>query len=211
MIHYKNLSLRNLSEVYEGCLYVEAWKPIKGYEKLYEVSSFGRIKSLARTYINSDGRRYSRSARIIKQQDDCKRGYLKVRLYKNNIATCLSVHRLVAVAFIPNPKKLPEVNHKFGVKKDNRVSELNWSTSSDNQQHAYDILDRNRPMLGKFGKNHHTSIKINQYDLAGKFIRSWDGINDIMRAGIASAGSVIRCLKGRSKSNQCKGFKWQYA
>lgn len=211
MEHWKNLSLENLSEVHEGILYVEEWRPVVGYEGLYECSSFGRIKSLSLKYIDANGRKHNKQERIIRQQDDFKRGYLKVRIYKDAIARTHSVHRLIATAFIPNPKKLREVNHRFGIKKDNRVSELNWSTSSDNQQHAYDVLNRNKPLLGKFGKNHHTSIKINQYDLSGNLIKTWDSINDIERAGIGTAKTIIRCLKGRSKSNQSKGFKWEYA
>lgn len=211
MEHWQNLSLENLSEIYEGILYVEEWEPIIGYEGLYNVSTFGRIKSLFNERIDTKGRRHIKYERIIKPQDDCKRGYLKVRIYKNGIGSCFSIHRLVANAFIPNPSILPEVNHKWGIKTDNRVSELEWSTSGDNQQHAYDVLNRNKPLLGKFGKDHHTSIKINQYDLNNIFIKTWDSINDIQRAGIGNAQTIIRCLKGRSKSNQSKGYKWEYA
>lgn len=211
MEHWQNISLDNLSQIYEGILYIEEWECINGYEGLYEVSSFGRIKSLPHKYIDTKGRNYRKKERIIRPQNDCKRGYLKVRIYKNGVGSSFSIHRLVAIAFIPNPASLPEVNHKWGVKIDNRVSELEWSTSSDNQQHAYDVLNRNKPLLGKFGKDHHTSIRINQYDLNSSFIKTWDSINDVQRAGIANAQTIIRCLKGRSKSNQAKGYKWEYA
>lgn len=211
MEHWRDLSLEVLSEIHEGILYIEEWSPIVGYEGLYEVSSFGRIKSLFHKYTDTKERNFCKKERIIRPQNDCKRGYLKVRIYKDGVGSSFSIHRLVAVAFIPNPDDLPEVNHKWGIKTDNRVSELEWSTSSDNQQHAYDVLNRNKPLLGKFGKDHHTSIKVNQYDLNGAYIKTWDSVKDIERAGIGSVGTIIRCLKGRSKSNQSKGYKWEYA
>lgn len=209
MEHWKNLSPENIVEEFEGVTYVEEWKPVVGYEGLYEISSFGRVKSCKRNFRGRGGKMYNRKGIVRKQFDDCKRGYLKIILHKDGTPTSFSVHRLVAMAFIGNKENLPEVNHVLGLKKDNRVHRLIWSTSSDNQQHAYDVLHRVKPMLGKFGKNHHTSKPINQYSLEGKFIKRWDSIIEVERGGISFASNVGYCLRtGRGSAG---GYMWSYA
>lgn len=105
----------------------EIWRDVIGYENLYQVSNFGRVKSfkqgkpaILKGYINDNG-------------------YFIVMLCKDGKAKHFRVHVLVATAFIPNPDKKPEVNHRFGKKKDNRVPNLEWTTHSENLQHAHDI------------------------------------------------------------------------
>lgn len=103
----------------------EEWRPVKGYEGLYEVSNMGRVKSL----------HYGKS-RILKQITNTN-GYMAVDLHKDGTRSPKRVHRLVATAFIPNPHNKPEVNHKDGNKKNNTVDNLEWCTSSYNTKHAY--------------------------------------------------------------------------
>ena len=100
---------------------MEEWKAIAGYEGLYEVSNLGRIKSLSRI----DSRGYKRNEKILKLNKDSG-GYLKVSLYKNGKPKQYNVHRLVAIAFIPNPDNLPEVNHKDENRINNYVDNLEW-------------------------------------------------------------------------------------
>lgn len=102
----------------------EEWKPIKGYEGLYEVSNMGRVKSL------------HRSQGIILKQGTFH-GYMKVGLHKNGTRSTKKVHRLVATAFIRNPNNYEFVNHKDGNKKNNTVDNLEWCTRSYNMRHAY--------------------------------------------------------------------------
>ena len=105
----------------------EIWRGIEGYGGLYEISNLGRVKSLWR-----------KEARILRPK--IYRGYSNVVLSKGHAGKRhWSVHVLVAQAFIPNPDDKPEVNHLKGRKSDNRVSELEWATSSENKRHAWRI------------------------------------------------------------------------
>lgn len=100
---------------------IEEWRPIEGYEGLYEVSSYGRVRSLDRY----DERNCFREGRILKLYTR-KGGYLFVQLHLNGKGKNYLVHRLVAIAFIPNPDNLPEVNHLDEDKTNNRVENLEF-------------------------------------------------------------------------------------
>lgn len=106
----------------------EIWRPVVGYEGLYEVSSYGRVRSLDRY----DSRNRFCKGRILKLNDD-GRGYLSVQLCSNNKIKKFLVHRVVAQAFISNPDNLPEVNHLDEDKTNNRVDNLEFCN------HKYNI------------------------------------------------------------------------
>lgn len=106
---------------------MEFWKDIRGYEGIYQISNLGKIKSLHRDCTKG---------RILNPAKN-NRGYLRLGLSGNGKVRYDSVHRLVAEAFIPNPKNLPEVNHIDGNKLNNRVENLEWVTKGENQVHAY--------------------------------------------------------------------------
>ena len=118
----------------------EIWKPIKGYEGLYEVSNKGRIKSLKR-YTNSKNEfgniKQNHNEKILKN-NTMKTGYVMTTLYKEGKPKSFFIHRLVAEAFLENPYLLPQVNHIDGNKSNNYVSNLEYVTNSENQKHAYD-------------------------------------------------------------------------
>ena len=117
----------------------EIWKPIPKYEKYYQVSNLGRVKSLERDaiYRRDSNRTYYKKERIINQHVD-RKGYLKVKLYNGAAkGETIGVHRLVAKAFIQNIHNLSQVNHINGVKSDNFVENLEWVTHRYNVQHAY--------------------------------------------------------------------------
>lgn len=99
----------------------EIWKPVVGYEGLYEVSSYGRVRSLDRY----DSKNHFCKGRILRLQT-AGRGYLSVDLSSNGKTKRFLVHRLVAEAFIPNPYNLPEVNHLDEDKTNNRVDNLEF-------------------------------------------------------------------------------------
>ena len=104
----------------------EIWKWIFGYEGLYQVSNFGRVKSF-------NGR--WGSVQILKPVLQ-KNGYLTVSLCKNGKLKTVKIHRLVAETFLTNSDNLPEVNHKDGNKLNNCVENLEWCTGKENVQHA---------------------------------------------------------------------------
>lgn len=113
----------------------EIWKDIKRYEGQYQVSNFGRIKSLDRfiTQLNNGKlitRRYP--GKMFNLKPENKTGYVPAVLTKHNIAKYYLVHRLVAEAFIPNPDNLPQVNHKDENTSNNCVDNLEWCTNSYN-------------------------------------------------------------------------------
>lgn len=115
----------------------EVWKDIEGYEGLYQVSTCGNIKSLAKPRKNGNGRSYIQKEKLLKQSFTTT-GYKKVELYKDGKRKSFKVHRLVAIAFIPNPDNKPEVNHIDGNKINNNIDNLEWVTSSENSIHAYE-------------------------------------------------------------------------
>lgn len=130
-----------------SCKYMEEWRDVVGYEGLYQVSSYGRVKSLH--YVGGKftrycphcgrGRKYPPGERILKSYV-CKgigRVYPTVRLSKDGITKNYSIHRLVAIAFLPQSPDKPDVNHKDGDKLNPRLENLEWVTTSENLRHAF--------------------------------------------------------------------------
>jgi len=178
----------------------EIWKDIKDYEGLYQTSNLGRIKSL--NY---------KKGRILKQRKNAK-GYMTVCLCKNGIKKLCFVHRLVAEAFVPNPKNKPEVNHKWGIKTDNRASELEWNTRSENELHAYRMgltkpSQKQKEAVRQYCKNNY-SKKVFQYDLQGNFIKEWASAVEAATQLHINRGNISCCCRNERKT--AGGFKWKY-
>ena len=121
---------------------MEIWKDIKGYEGLYQVSNYGRVKS-CNTAIKRE--------RILKPQQSSNGWYRAVCLSKNSKIKQSSIHRLVAEAFIPNPKNYPLVMHKDNNGLNNNVSNLQWGTHKMNNIQPV-IEGRAANQYGKYGK-----------------------------------------------------------
>ena len=173
----------------------EVWVYINGFEDYYMVSNYGRVKSL---YHN-----------IILRPCRNKKGYLMVRLYnKNQKPRLISVHRLVAIAFLPNPNMLNTVDHIKEVDKyecDNRLFNLRWMKGVDNTRRA---IKRGTFNLCKKGSNNHNAKPVIQYDKDMKFIKQWYSIADIERELGYDHRGICQCLKGNCKT--IYGYIWRY-
>jgi hypothetical protein len=175
----------------------EIWKDIKGYEGLYQVSNFGNIRN--------------KRTNKIKIPYKCKNGYMYVSLYKNNKSKNKLIHRLVAETFFKNKNNYTDVNHIDGNKLNNKIENLEFCTRSYNLKEAYRLKLREPVylMLNKKDELCPNSKKINQYDLNGKFIKTWGSQLEIERQlGICHTNISNCCLKKENKS--IKGFQWRF-
>jgi hypothetical protein len=137
MEYYKNLDLADI--IYldeEGNQKTEQWRDVIGYEGLYQVSDLGRVKSLRKKVKSKQNSFCYKRERILKQY--FYKGYLRACLTHACKKETLSIHRLVAIAFIPNPENKNSVNHKNTTKNDNFISNLEWNTQKENVNHAYE-------------------------------------------------------------------------
>ena len=131
---------------------MEIWKTIKDFEN-YEVSSYGSVRRKSCKVIYSNGTINNYKEKYLKQETTRDK-YNRVTLSQNNIQKRYQVHRLVAEYFLDNTLNKPCVNHKDGDKSNNKSSNLEWCTYSENERHSYDIL----------GKTNHNR-KLNKYQI----------------------------------------------
>lgn len=178
---------------------IEEYRPVKGYEGLYEVSNMGNVRSLPKM------RGAFPQDALIKVHEITSCGYHRVRLHREK-ASHHAVHRLVAIAFIPNPMNLPQVDHIDGDKNNNCVSNLRWCTAKENTNYPITMARKKakrqevikRPeylekMRSKYGK------KVGMFDKLGNLIKTF-----------RSAAEAERQL-GYSVSPQCLGkYKSRY-
>lgn len=198
----------------------EIWRSIEGYEGLYEVSNLGRVRSLDRYGNTGYGIRLYKGKILSQVKNRC--GYLNVVLSKKCIKTIFTVHRLVARAFpeiCGQYKDVLQVDHINTVRTDNRAINLRWVTRSENQNNPLTIqhfFNANKGKnkgekcywYGKFGKEHHRSIPIVQYDRKGNFISEFSCAAEAERKLNIDHRAICRVLKGQR--NHTHGFIFKY-
>lgn len=140
----------------------EIWKDIKGYEGHYQVSNAGNIKRLHRV-IKSGGKNYAQDEKIMKPSG---KRYLKVSLVVNGNKKDFNVHRLVAMAFIPNPFNKTQINHKDGNKANNSIDNLEWCNPKENHEHArmHGLIVSPKANKGRYGGKSYSAKKVIQLE-----------------------------------------------
>lgn len=154
-----------------------AWADVPGFEGLYQISDQGDLRSV-------------RSGKVL-AKNLAGDGYVKADLWRDNQRTQTTIHRLVAAAFVPGSGD--EVNHKNGIKTDNRASNLEWCSRSENVVHSYYEL----------GKKVRPVVAWNEYE-----VRQFRSVCEAERFGFFSA-AINLCLKG--EQNMHKGYRWRDA
>ena len=159
----------------------EIWKDIEGYEGLYQVSSEGRVLNVKRN-------------KTLKPMEN-KDGYYYVNLSINGKYKSKQVHRLVALAFIPNPNNLPCVNHKSEAKTENTVENLEWCTVQYNNTYGTRVEKTIKP--------------VKQMTLDGQIVAIWPSASEAGRNGYIP-NNIANCCNHKDKHVTHKGYKWEY-
>lgn len=183
---------------------VEEWRDIPGLNGHYRVSSMGRVVSVAR----KDRRGHRRPELILKPSVSHK-GYLMLFFEKTNY----SIHRLVALTFLGAPPEgRQQVNHKNGIKTDNRVCNLEWVSASENQKHRYCVLGHRGAFAGLFGYEHPRGKEVVGVSLADGSTIRFGSASEAQRfvSGSPNGGATVsQAARGLRKSY--KGYRWHYA
>lgn len=186
----------------------EIWKDIKNYEGMYQVSNLGNVRSLTRRVNTFNGFRTTKG-KVLKPLLS-NTGYYRVDLKRNQSDNYVSIHKLVAEAFVPNPNNYTVINHKDNDRLNNYATNLEWCTQSYNVKYAYiNGNAKSTPGCFKKGNIPHNRKKISQYDLEGNFIKTYDSIKQASLLNNTSDSNIHFCLANKTKT--AGGYIWRYA
>lgn len=193
----------------------EEWRPVVGFEGLYEVSSLGVVRSLDRQVNSKNGSKKSIPSKIIAVKKT-KFGYLAVHLSKDGKDCNRLIHRLVAEAFLPNPEGLPQVNHKDENKTNNAVWNLEWCNAAYNN--AYGTHNERCKESNKGRKPTVKAIQKAAEKHKKPVIALKDGVVVLRYESAADANrdnkkfsyiGISACCNGRLDTY--RGYKWQFS
>jgi hypothetical protein len=181
----------------------EMWADIEETDGLYQVSNTGKIRSTPNVH---KGHKFVGEYHELTPNKD-RYGYLQVNYYNSQGKHVVrKVHKLVALAFIPNLCNLPQVSHKDENKENNNATNLEWCTHSYNNNYG----SRNhRISLKLMGRKPQNNIPIVQYDNKGCFVTCYDSIDDARKTlGLSTRSHVSECCAHKRKS--AHGYLWFY-
>jgi hypothetical protein len=187
---------------------METWKSPPGYQGLYEISTYGRIKSKSKTIYQSNGHPMTFPSKILKPELRAN-GYLYVMLCKNGKRKTYKISRLVAQTFIPNPVHLPIVNHKDENKLNNCVDNLEWCTQKYNvnysiKKHPQRLAALNKRLIAENEKRQKQIVCMNE---TGEVVKTFSSLREASRKLHISLSSISRCLHNELKT--AGGYKWK--
>lgn len=170
----------------------EVWKDIVGYEGLYQISNFGRVKSLPRNGTKN-------TVRYLKSVRDGN-GYLFVCLCKNNKRKYVKIHRLVAQAFLDNKYNYPQINHKDENKENNYVENLEWCTAK------YNINYGNRINI----VSNKRSKKVCKFDINGNYLTTYKNAVEASNTEHLNKSHITACCLNYYGRKTVGGYIWKY-
>jgi len=176
----------------------EIWKDIPGFERLYQVSNLGRVKSLQRVITRKNGWKQTIKERVLKQAD--LNGYKIVGLSKKDFHKTYLVHVLIAKLFIKNPYKKQFVDHIDTNRANNNVSNLHWVTRLENNNNPITL----------------SKLKLSAQDISkpvlqlknGVIVKEYNSINEAAKMNLFSPIAICMVCKGKRKTH--KGYMWRY-
>lgn len=170
---------------------MKSGETLDGYGGLYQVSNYGRIKSISYLFCN-------KKSRILKANKNKENGYLKVTLCRDGKTLTKYIHRIVGENFIPNLNNYPTINHKDENKINNKVNNLEWCTVKYNINYG----------TGKCRHSEKAKRKVIQYDLNMNFIKQWNSITEAWKMLKIHKNNIMKCCQNKQKT--AGGFIWKY-
>ena len=163
------------------------WRDVPGYEGLYKAGTNGHVIGI-------------KSGKTLRQTS--QRGYTYVKLYKDSVGKTIRVHRIIAMTFIPNPENKPQVNHKNGIKSDNRSENLEWVTQTENLRHAYvnGLSDPSKAWVP-------AQKSVVALDEDGHVVLTFRSLSEAARQLGLNVSNICNACHGRIK--RTGGYKWR--